>query len=294
MPKNPQPWQSLAVKHRHSRDLDIEFDEPTHRYYIKGDTSGWISCTGFLHAFFPHFDAEKTIKKMMKSSNWPTSKYYGKTAKEIKAEWDANGKEASNAGTLVHLGIEQYHNGATDLITKEVKKAVEWKYFSNFWKIAQETLEPYRTEWEVWSEEYKLAGSIDMIYRRKCDGKFEIYDWKRSKEIKTGNDFETGYPPLEHLPHCNYWHYTLQLNIYRWFLQKYYGLEIVDLYLVIVHPDNKNYKRFRLNILEKEVEDMLACRARAIACKSKESVLLPLPESIEEEENVNCDFINDD
>ena len=89
MPKNPLPWQSLAVKHRHPRDLDIEFDEPTHRYYIKGDTTGWISGTGFLHAFFPHFDAEKTIQKMMKSANWANSKYYGKTAKEIKAEWDA-------------------------------------------------------------------------------------------------------------------------------------------------------------------------------------------------------------
>lgn len=295
MPKNPLPWQSLAVKNRHTRDLDIEFDEPTHRYYVKGDTEGWISCTGFLHAFFPHFDATKTIEKMMKSANWVNNKYYGKTVKQIKAEWDANGKEASQAGTLVHLGIEQFHNGASDLITAEVKAAPEWKYFCNFWKTAKETLEPYRTEWEVWAEEYKLAGSIDMVYKRKSDGKYEIYDWKRSKEIKTGNDFEMGYPPVDHLPHCNYWHYTLQLNIYRWFLQTHYGLEVVDLYLVIVHPDNKNYKRFRLNILEKEVLDMLACRKRALEYGSKDPVILPLPECAEETETaVHCDFVNDD
>jgi hypothetical protein len=44
----------------------------------------------------------------------------------------------------------------------------------------------------------------------------------------------------------------------------------------IFHPDNKNYRRYRLNILEDEVKDMLECRLRAIREKSKSSVVLPL------------------
>jgi hypothetical protein len=277
MPKNPLPWQSLAVKNRHPRDLCIEFDEPTHRYTVNGTCEKWISCTGFLHTFFPHFDPDATIRKMMKGKNWPQSKYYGMTAKQIKDQWSASGKDASEAGTAMHLGIEQFHNGAESIIDPAAKDTLEWKYFQNYWKECGDDLEPYRTEWEVWSEEHRLAGSIDMIYRKKSDGTFVIYDWKRSKDIKTDNQFETGHAPVDHLPNTNYWHYTLQLNVYRWFLQTFYGLVVSDLYLIILHPDNKNYRRLRLNILEDEVEAMLECRARALRENSKSSVLLPMP-----------------
>ena len=277
MPKNPLKWQSLAIKNRHPRDLCIEFDEPTHRYTINGTCKDWISCTGFLHNFFPHFDPDATVKKMMKSPKWPQSKYYGMTADEIKNQWSNSGKDASEAGTAMHLGIEMHHNGAEHLVEAPVKETAEWKYFMNYWTEFEKDLEPYRTEWEVWSEEHKLAGSIDMIYRRKSDGRFLIYDWKRSKEIKTTNDYESGYAPVDHLPNTNYWHYTLQLNVYKWFLETFYGLDVAELYLLILHPDNKNYRRLRLNILGDEVKDMLDCRLRALKEKSRSTVLLPMP-----------------
>lgn len=276
MPKNPLPWQSLAVKHRHPRDLCIEFDEPTHRYTVNGTCEKWISCTGFLHSFFPHFDPDATIRKMMKGKNWPQSKYYGMTAKQIKDQWSASGKDASEAGTAMHLGIEQFHNGAERFIDPAAKETPEWKYFQNYWKECGDDLEPYRTEWEVWSEEHRLAGSIDMIYKKKSDGTFVIYDWKRSKDIKTDNQFETGYGPVSHLPSTNYWMYTLQLNIYKWFLETFYGLVVSDLYLIVIHPDNRNYRRLRLNILDTEVKEMLECRLRALRENSKSSVLIPM------------------
>ena len=277
MPKNPHKWQKLSWTNRHPRDLCIEFDEPTPKYTVNGTSDRWISCTGFLHEFFPHFNPDATIDKMMRSAKWRESKYYGKTKEEIKAEWNNNGKNASEAGTAMHLAIEQFMHGSEEEIDPAVKETTEWRYFSNFWRDCGHDLVPYRSEWEVWSEPHRLAGSIDMIYFRPSDGKYVIYDWKRSKEIKTDNQFENGYPPVEHLPHCNYWHYTLQLNVYKWFLETYYGLEVADLYLVILHPDNKNYRRMRLNILDQEVKDMLDCRLRALETGSKHPVVLPLP-----------------
>jgi len=273
----PEPWQTLAVKNKHPRDEHIRFFEPTHTYYINGSSEKIISCTGFIHSFFPHFNAKATIEKMMKSPKWPQSKYYGKTAQEIEDTWSSSGKEASSLGTAMHLGIEQFLNGAQDIIDPTVKESKEWEYFMNFWRECGDDLEPYRMEWEVWCDTHMLCGSIDGVFRRKSDGKIVIYDWKRSKEIKTANDFETGYPPLEHLPHTNYWMYTLQLNIYKWFLETHYGLEVGDLYLVILHPNNRNYRRIRLNHLSQEVMDMLACRKRALDLKSKQSIVLPLP-----------------
>jgi hypothetical protein len=98
-----------------------------------------------------------------------------------------------------------------------------------------------------------------------------IYDWKRSKEIKEDNKFDSGLGPMNHLPNTNYWHYTLQLNVYRWFLQKHYGLTIVDLAIVIFHPNNTDYQIFHLDILDKEIKDMLDCRMRVRSAGFKES-----------------------
>jgi hypothetical protein len=164
----------------------------------------------------------------------------------------------------MHLALEQFLHGHPELIEPGVLQTPEWRYFTTFWNEAKEDLVPYRSEWEVWSEQHKLAGSIDMVFYRKSDDSYVIYDWKRSKEIKMENDFGTGYGPVSHLPDSNYWHYTLQLNIYRWFLETFYGLKISDMYIMIFHPDNDNYKRYKLNRLETEVEEMLQARLKAV------------------------------
>ncbi len=271
----PLPWQTLTVTNRHPRDDSIVFDEPTHTYTVNGTYEGWTSCTGFIHDFFPHFNPDAVIAKMMASPKWPQNKYYGMTAEQIKKLWNDNGAAASGAGTAMHLAIEQFMHGHPEVIDPAIYPTPEWRYFEHFWKDMAGDLVPYRSEWEVWSEEHKLAGSIDMVFYRKSDDSYVIYDWKRSKEIKMeAFGDESGYGPVSHLPNVNYWHYTLQLNIYRWFLETFYGLRISDMYLIILHPDNKNYKRFRLNRLEEEVHGMLACRLAAVKAGSKKRVLI--------------------
>lgn len=272
-----QPWMSLARKYRHERDNLIHFDEPSHVYTVKGSSKGICSVTTFLHQFFPHFDADATINKMMKSPKWPESKWYGMTKEEIKAAWNANGKEASEAGTAMHLGIEMVMNDAESEVVPEVKETKEWEYFWNYWREDSKTYEPWRTEWEVWDEELKLAGSIDMIYRNKHDGTFAIYDWKRAKDMRMDNPFGTGFGPVSHLPDTNYWHYTLQLNVYRWILEKHYNLKISEMALVVLHPNNKNYKRYKLNRLEEEVDEMMECRRRAVQAGLPRPVLFEEP-----------------
>jgi ATP-dependent exoDNAse (exonuclease V) beta subunit len=274
----PAAWQSLTRINEHERDKYVQFDEPTHIYTVKGETKGYISVTKFLHEFFPHFDADAVIRAMMRKPDWPQNKWYKYgTAEAIKAAWNANGAEASGAGTAMHLAIEQYLNGAEEIIDPAVKLTPEWRYFMNFWNTMGQDLEPYRTEWEVWSEEYRLTGSIDMIFRKKSTGRFVIYDWKRSKEIKIDDRNGTGLYPLDHLGNCNYWHYSLQLNVYRWFLQTYYGLEIDELYLIVLHPDNKNFRRIELNIMDDEVADMMEARLRAVKAGCHQKVILPMP-----------------
>lgn len=273
----PEVWETLCHTHHHPRDDRITFYEPTHTYTIDGSSKGIISGTGFLHSFFPHVDSHEIVEKMMKSPKWPSSPYYGMKPEEILKQWDDLKNDASSRGTAMHLGIEQFLNGAKDVILPEIRESKEFQYFLNFWGDHGHDLEPWRAEWSVFSQEHLLCGQIDMLFRRKSDGKFVIYDWKRSKEIKTSNEWAKGYGPCDHLDDCNYWHYTLQLNVYRWILENLYDMEIADMYLIICHPVNKNYIRMRLNRLDQEVEEMLDCRKRALEMKWPKPVMLPLP-----------------
>jgi hypothetical protein len=94
-----------------------------------------------------------------------------------------------------------------------------------------------------------------------------IYDWKRCREIvKTnrGNKFAT-HPAIEHLPDTNYWHYALQLNIYKYILQTKYDKTVTDLYLIVLHPEAQNYQRIKLPDLQTEVADLFEERIRNFA-----------------------------
>jgi hypothetical protein len=287
-------WQRLAVVNKHERDDRIQFEEETHTYTIDGTRAGWTSCTGFLHHFFSEFNADAIIKKMMASRKWSESKYYGMTAAAIKFQWSEKARIASEAGTRMHLDIEHFYNALparwTDVEARTVdvsdglsvmcdtdnwtpNTSPEWDYFCEFQRKHGGAFEPFRTEWLVFDEEHKVAGSIDMVYKKR-DGTLAIYDWKRTEELKIENSFQNGLGPVAHLPDTNYWHYSLQLNIYRYILQKHYGYIVSELALVILHPINKTWRVAKLNMMDEEVADMMAARARALADTGNKHVIL--------------------
>ena len=258
----------------HPRDAAITFDEGPHIYTVNGDSS-FMSVTTFNGEHFSKFDPDSVIKKMMRSPNWMNSKYYGMSADEIKASWSTNGKDASQLGTDLHYYIECYYNNAKDVIC-DVKKRLETddpvslEYFHNFAKDfgSLNSFKPYRTEWMIYDEQHKLAGSIDMLVDLG-DGTYAIYDWKRSKEIKKIPFNDESYAKtkcVSHLPDTNFWKYSLQLNTYKKILQDKYGLVISEMHLVVLHPnnDNKNYKRITIPDLSKEVNALFEWRKESI------------------------------
>lgn len=72
------------------------------------------------------------------------------------------------------------------------------------------------------------------------------------------------YYPLEHLDNTPYYHYALQLSLYKYILEKNYGMKISDLRLGIFHPAyNKPYV-LRMPYLEKEINDIFNLRSEVI------------------------------
>jgi ATP-dependent exoDNAse (exonuclease V) beta subunit len=248
------PPSYLAELNPHEKDKYIEFEEFGHKYTVKGVT-GYTSITTLIGKMFEHFDANKIIDKMFKNEKKmldPRNKYFGMSRESIIEMWAANGKEASEKGTFMHANIENYYNNIDS-----DDGSIEFKFFKSF--VADfPNLKPYRTEWCVYYEAYKICGSIDMIFENE-DGTLQIYDWKRVKNIEYeafGNKSSI-LPGLSHIPDSNVHHYSIQLNLYKMILEKQYGKKVTNLFLVIMHPDQKNYERIEIPILSDEVDIIL-------------------------------------
>jgi hypothetical protein len=286
----------LAAKHAHERDAFIKFYEVGHRYDISiepEDKTRYTSVTTWNHGHFPKFDADKVIGNIMRGRKWnATNKYWGKTAAQIKQEWAQNGAAVSAAGTEMHYQIECFMNTELpDALDSEIvthrdlldhyektletnaiaNTSEEWDFFLQFVRNFPK-MQPYRTEWTVFDETVKVAGSIDMVYQNQEDGTLSIYDWKRCKDIAPENPWSKFAitPSLDHIPDTNFWHYTLQLNTYKQILERKYGVQIRELVLVRLHPNNadQTYELIEVPILTKEMNELFETKREAIE-KSK-------------------------
>jgi hypothetical protein len=138
----------------------------------------------------------------------------------------------------------------------------EWSYFLDFVQ-AFPHLKPYRTEWRVYDEDIKIAGSIDMIYEEE-DGSLSIYDWKRCKEIERTSAFKKHAKTecINYVIDTNFWHYSLQLNMYKYILENKYGKKIKDVFLVQLHEENprKTFELIRVAELKNEMAKLIELR----------------------------------
>ena len=245
----------LKMKNPHPRDDNISFKEENHEYTVLGE-KGYTSVTTFVHKHFPHFDNESIILNILSSKRRtdPTYKYYGMTREQILADWEINRNSAAAAGTKLHYDIECYFN-----LNPRENDSIEYEYFKKFVEDYPELI-PFRTEWTVYHEEYRISGSIDMVFENP-DGTIQIYDWKRTKGLEYeafGNKRATT-PCISHIPDTNFWHYSIQLNMYKRILEDKYDKKVTGLYLICLHPLNcpKTYERVKVPFLNNDISQLL-------------------------------------
>lgn len=239
-----------------AQDDKLSFNEEEHIYSLDGHK--YTSVSNVVGSFFKEFDAEY----------WSMRKCNGdcKAAAKLREEWNAKGQKASQAGTFLHKQIEDYFNDRFDgelncnvcydgeyiHLNEIVDIRREWSFFLHFKSSTMFT--PFRTEWRVYDTKAQIAGTIDFVCACN-DGTYEIYDWKRSNKIDPMevNRFQSGLHGLEHLTDTTYMHYCLQQNLYRYMLEKNYGLNISRMNLVVLHPDYDDFRIVPIKRMDKEV-----------------------------------------
>lgn len=234
----------------HARDERIEFSALSHSYFLDGIP---VKSSSFLVSrFFTAFDSYSAAKKLR-----PSNPLFGKSIDAIVSIWANKGKEASDAGTLLHEQIERYYKGESYEPTDEFGLFLD---FAN----AHADLKPFRCEWRIFDESFHIAGTVDFIAKNR--GLYEMYDWKRSKKVvdsRTGkpisNDYwgKTGIGQLKSIDDTSYNHYCLQQSLYKYILEKNYDLQVSKMYLVVIHPDYERYIKVEVPYLKNYVEYML-------------------------------------
>ncbi len=244
----------LKILNPIEREKNVYLNQRKHNYSVNGKRD-YISVTSWIYTFIEKFNEDLVISNMMCSSKWKDNKYYGKPKSEIKKIWKINRMNAATAGTKMHSDIEKFYNQE-----KNNNNSIEYSYFIRF-NEDNKHLKPWRSELTVYDEDVKIVGTIDMIFENK-DGTVDIYDWKRNKEIVKENRYKKYFikEELKHLPDTNYWQYALQLNIYKAIIERKYEKKVNNLYLVVLHPDNDNYKVYGLPNLQDEVLSLFAKR----------------------------------
>mgnify|MGYP001328081801 FL=1 len=224
---------------------DIELLEPDHKYILKAEPDlNFTSVTSITSQYFAPFDKDSIAKRLVETN----VKYIGMTAEELIAQWD----QARDFGTLVHNNIESYINNESYKDISEVRHAIKWmKKFKNLSEFI------FYPEVIIYSKELGIAGSIDVLAKDIKNDTYIIIDWKTSKSIsKSSYGGRKGIHPItSHLMDCKYVHYSMQLSLYRYLIEEFYGIEISN--LLIAHLNGNECKPIVADYYKKEVLDMV-------------------------------------
>ena len=209
---------------------DISLIEETHEYRLSTHPDHtFTSVTTFIEQFFEGFDAPKVANKLI--NNYP--KYAGRTVESLIADWDA----AADHGTKVHHEIEQWVKDGIDPVDSKAINGKDWLHGYSL-KSDIDIL----SEVIVYSTELSIAGTVDILAKDNSTGWYEIIDWKTSKKIEMvsyGQKMGT-HDITKNIMDCNFYHYSLQLSLYRYILETYYGIKIHNQLIAQLHDDGVN------------------------------------------------------
>ncbi|WP_396596293.1 hypothetical protein [Dokdonia sp. R86516] len=234
----------------HNRDQRIKFFSDKHIYTIDGVT--FPSASTIVGRFFQEFDSWGIASRLS-----PNNPLFGLDIEEIVRIWNQKGQDAANLGTFLHEQIENFY------LKQTYERTEEFYQFENFVND-HPNLEPHRSEWRIFDDNFGVAGTIDLIVKNEQN--FDIYDWKRSKKIinvfdgqpiKNNRWGKCGVGKLSHIPDTTYNKYCLQQSLYRFILEENYNINVNNMYLIIVHPEYTNYYKVKVPYLRDEVKKIL-------------------------------------
>ena len=205
---------------------NISLEKEHHIYTLQDSDIEFTSVTSFISEFFEKFDSLKIATKLVTK----IPKYSSFTIEELLDKW----KRSADHGTKVHNEIEEY------ILNKSQPEEIKANHGINWLEKHLDTdKHTIFTEKIIYSEELKLAGSVDLIIKNAETNECTIIDWKTNEKIPTTsykNKMGTHLITSD-IQDCKYSVYSLQLSLYRYILEQYYGLNVTRQLIVHLKDD---------------------------------------------------------
>jgi len=220
----------------------VTLHEATHIYT---DDLGrrYQSVGSLVKRFVPPFDPDGTIVERYAAK-------HGRTVASVAADWKEEGRVANAFGHCVHRAIQMWaqtgiENGQATAEVQSLVKVLphKWTYFS---------------ERILFNENALLAGTADLLDWDAGRRTVDIFDFKTNKKLVKINDWDRYLlPPLDQMPDNNWSHYCLQLNLYRWLLERR-GVTVPSMTLLWLNRATSRWEPHLVPRLEPETEMMIA------------------------------------
>lgn len=229
-PNKSLPPMSLAQQIiQHPRNTRIEFLVDEHEYYFttdEGDRVQFQGVTGWIENFSPYFDRDKIAAGVARRD--------GKSTQQVLAEWKATNVESINRGNYVHDALEEF------VLTGEIRnEALVDGFIASYEAMG---FQPVTAEWTIYDERIGRASSIDGNFI-DATGRYVIVDYKTNKDGVKQDSYknQTLLHPLHHLRNSKYAKYSLQVSLYRHWVEQFYldPADVADLHWIL-HIDWKD------------------------------------------------------
>ena len=221
----------------------LVFDPVAHSYKNEFTGEFYTSVTRVIHKFKKPFDSDTVASRVAKRE--------GKTKEEVLDQWKKDNDKSKDYGTELHAVIERYLKTGTfdPEYTVFIQAYLDLDIISKRDNLL--------IEHQVYSHEYKLAGTADVI-RVEKNGGFSVFDLKTNKKFNLYNQYnEYLLHPLEHLTASEYSIYSLQLSTYALMYQNITGRRVNNLGIMYYDRNTEKFTYYPVSFKKHDVIAML-------------------------------------
>mgnify|MGYP003567179111 CR=1 FL=1 len=236
----------------------ISLEESTHTYHNTDYPNvSYTSVTTVLGMFKDKFDEDFHAQRVAERK--------GLHKDDVIAEWREMNRAANEYGTALHEICERYLLAPNRMYSPrdEFEKVVinalrDMCESEGLSMIDSKTLKPEHIMSIEFNEEEGVAGTADVIEDIPGKELFNVWDFKTNKKFNYENKYgEFLHFPLDHLVHCQYNDYTIQLSVYALMYERETGKKFNRGGLIYWDKFIKSFKLIPISYMKKEAEMLI-------------------------------------
>ena len=239
----------------------ITFVEKNHSYLVDGKPTNSPSVTRLLKRFKKEFDKETAATRV--------AKRLGVTVAQVLADWQLGNLYSTTLGSMLHKYIENYYcnkrvefEGKFEGLGFDEKKLIAENlprlvgYFQNFYNDYSHLL-CVKNEIVLGDlDDTNVCGMSDMLCYNTQTDELEIIDYKTNKKMEKKSKYGNLLYPFEETSEGELNEYTIQLNTYKYFVEKHTNLKIGKLRIIWFNVVNDNYRMYELDDIQPQIKTM--------------------------------------